>query len=177
MLVDLSVIGRRLRLGFLDLAMVRDLRVLQVSLTLDFPRLVFAGGGLVAALCCGQVSTVLILKRLFCARIRAGATTTYGSPRLPVRRRCPNYFTTLILISPSGDLRGMTRRELEVLGFIIDGRTNQYIATLSFITERTVAAHLEHIRAKLDAPSRTVAAVRSLHLALYVPHQLTDVAA
>jgi DNA-binding CsgD family transcriptional regulator/GAF domain-containing protein len=89
----------------------------------------------------------------------------------------PNHFVALILISPPGDLRGLTRRELEVLGFIIDGRANQYIARTLFITERTVAAHMEHIRAKLDAPTRTVAAVRSLHLALYIPHQLTEAAA
>jgi DNA-binding CsgD family transcriptional regulator len=89
----------------------------------------------------------------------------------------PNHFAALILISPPGDLLGLTRRELEVLGFIIDGRTNQHVARALFITERTVAAHLEHIRAKLDAPTRTVAAVRSLHLALYIPHQLTQVAA
>lgn len=91
--------------------------------------------------------------------------------------RVPDYFVALILISPSGDLLGLTHRELEVLGFLIDGRANQYIAHTLFITERTVAAHLEHIRAKLDASTRTVAAVRSLHLALYVPHQLSEVAA
>jgi DNA-binding CsgD family transcriptional regulator len=91
--------------------------------------------------------------------------------------QAPYYFAALILISPPGDLLGLTRRELEVLGFIIDGRANQYIAHALFITERTVAAHLEHIRAKLDAPTRTVAAVRSLHLALYIPRQLTEVAA
>jgi DNA-binding CsgD family transcriptional regulator len=89
----------------------------------------------------------------------------------------PDYFAALILISPSGDLHGLTPRELEVLGFIIDGRANQYIARTLFITERTVAAHMEHIRAKLDAPTRTVAAVRSLHLALYVPHQLAEMPA
>jgi DNA-binding CsgD family transcriptional regulator len=91
--------------------------------------------------------------------------------------QAPNYFVALILISPSGDLRGLTRRELEVLGFIIEGQANQYIAHTLFITGRTVAAHLEHIRAKLDAPTRTVAAVRSLQLALYVPHQLAGGAA
>jgi DNA-binding NarL/FixJ family response regulator len=94
---------------------------------------------------------------------------------------CPpqalNYFVALILISPPGDLHGLTPRELEVLGFITDGEANQYIAHSLFITERTVAAHLEHIRAKLDARTRTVAAVRSLNLALYVPHQLAEVAA
>jgi DNA-binding CsgD family transcriptional regulator len=89
----------------------------------------------------------------------------------------PDYFVALILISASGDLLGLTRRELEVLGFIIDGQTNQYIAHALFITERTVAAHLEHIRAKMDVPNRTVAAVRSLQLALYVPHQLAEMAA
>jgi DNA-binding CsgD family transcriptional regulator len=92
-------------------------------------------------------------------------------------QQIPNYLVALILISPPGDLHGLTPRELEVLGFIIDGQANQYIAHNLFITERTVAAHLEHIRAKLGAPTRTVAAVRSLHLALYVPHQLAEVAA
>lgn len=86
----------------------------------------------------------------------------------------PDYFEALILISPPGDLLGLTRRELEVLGFVIEGRANQHIANTLHITERTVAAHLEHIREKLDAPTRTVAAVNSLHLALYIPHQLTD---
>jgi DNA-binding CsgD family transcriptional regulator len=86
-------------------------------------------------------------------------------------------FVALILASPSGNLLGLTHRELEVLGFVIDGRTNQYVAHALHITERTVAAHLEHIRAKLDAPTRTVAAVRALDLALYIPHQLTEVAA
>jgi DNA-binding CsgD family transcriptional regulator len=91
--------------------------------------------------------------------------------------RAPDCFVAVILISPPGDLRGLTHRELEVLGFIIDGQSNQHIARTLFITERTVAAHMEHIRAKLDAPTRTVAAVRSLHLALYIPHQLTGAAA
>jgi DNA-binding NarL/FixJ family response regulator len=63
------------------------------------------------------------------------------------------------------------------MGFVIEGRANQYIAHALFITARTVAAHLEHIRAKLEAPTRTVAAVRSLHLALYIPPQLTEVTA
>jgi DNA-binding CsgD family transcriptional regulator len=87
----------------------------------------------------------------------------------------PYFFAALIVISPSGDLHGLTRRELEVLGLLIDGCANHCIATTLFITERTVAAHLEHIRAKLGVPTRTAAAVRSLHQVLYVPHQLIDV--
>jgi DNA-binding CsgD family transcriptional regulator len=84
----------------------------------------------------------------------------------------PNHFCTLVLISPSSDLHGLTRRELEVLGLLIDGWANQRIATALFITKRTVAAHLEHIRAKLDAPTRTVAAIQALHEGLFIPHQL-----
>lgn len=88
----------------------------------------------------------------------------------------PDYFAALILVSPAGNLLGLTRRELEILGFIVDGGTNQNIAHALFVTERTVAAHLEHIRAKLHASTRTVAAVRSLRLALYIPWELAEVA-
>ena len=34
---------------------------------------------------------------------------------------------------------------------------------------RTVAAHLEHVLAKLEAPTRTLAAVRAERDGLYVP--------
>jgi DNA-binding CsgD family transcriptional regulator len=93
---------------------------------------------------------------------------------LACRPQAPHHFDCLVAISPAGDIRGLTRRELEVLGLLIGGRSNQCIATALFITQRTVAAHLEHIRAKLDAPTRTVAAVQALHQALYVPHPLAN---
>ncbi|GIF00855.1 LuxR C-terminal-related transcriptional regulator [Paractinoplanes rishiriensis] len=81
-------------------------------------------------------------------------------------------FVELVIASPSGDLHGLTRRELEVLGLVINGSTNRQIASTLFITQRTVAAHLEHIRFKLDAPTRTAAAVRSLDHGLYLPPHL-----
>ncbi|MCU7730815.1 helix-turn-helix transcriptional regulator [Actinoplanes sp. KI2] len=81
-------------------------------------------------------------------------------------------FVQLMIASPPGDLHGLTRRELEVLGLVIDGATNRQIASTLFITQRTVAAHLEHIRVKLDAPTRTAAAVRSLDHALFLPPNL-----
>lgn len=81
-------------------------------------------------------------------------------------------FAELVIASSPGDLHGLTRRELEVLGLVIDGSTNRQIASRLFITQRTVAAHLEHIRVKLDAPTRTAAAVRSLEHALYLPPPL-----
>ena len=67
------------------------------------------------------------------------------------------------------DLRGLTPRELEVLGLLIDGCSNQQIARALVVAPRTVAAHLEHILVKLDATTRTLAAVRAEREGLYVP--------
>ena len=74
-----------------------------------------------------------------------------------------------VVLSPPTDLRGLTPRELEVLGFLIDGCSNQQIARALVVSPRTVAAHLEHILVKLDAPTRTLAAVRAAREGLYVP--------
>jgi hypothetical protein len=60
MLVNLPVMSRRLRLGFLDLTPVCDLGGLQISLTLSFRFLALIGGGVIAALRYGKVPTVLI---------------------------------------------------------------------------------------------------------------------
>jgi len=75
----------------------------------------------------------------------------------------------MVLLSPAGDLRGLTPRELEVLGLVIEGYANQEIARALVVASRTVAAHLEHILVKLEAPSRTLAAVRAERAGLYVP--------
>jgi DNA-binding NarL/FixJ family response regulator len=60
-----------------------------------------------------------------------------------------------------------------VLGLLIEGCSNQQIARALVVAPRTVAAHLEHILAKLDAPSRTLAAVRAEREGLYVPPYLS----
>ncbi|MGY1608681.1 MULTISPECIES: response regulator transcription factor [unclassified Geodermatophilus] len=74
-----------------------------------------------------------------------------------------------VVLSPVTHLRGLTPRELEVLGLLVDGCTNQQIARALVVTPRTVAAHLEHVLVKLDAPTRTLAAVRAEREGLYVP--------
>ena len=62
-------------------------------------------------------------------------------------------------------LRGMmngaalTVREREVATLLTQGMTNRQIARQLFITERTVAAHLEHILNKLGFASRHQVAV------------------
>ena len=86
----------------------------------------------------------------------------------------PDDLVGLVLISPPGDLCALTHRELVVLGLVIEGHANHGIAVRLFITERTVAAHLEHIRAKLRAPTRTAAAVQAIRRGLYIPYPLID---
>lgn len=86
----------------------------------------------------------------------------------------PSMLTGMVLLSPAGDLRGLTPRELEVLGLVIDGCSNQEIARALVVAPRTVAAHLEHILVKLQASSRTLAAVRAERWGLYVPPVLTS---
>jgi DNA-binding CsgD family transcriptional regulator len=78
----------------------------------------------------------------------------------------------VVTVSPAGELHGMTRRELEVLGLLVEGWPNQAMAIGLGITERTVAAHVEHVLAKLAVTSRTVAAVSALRSGLFVPRLL-----
>ncbi len=77
--------------------------------------------------------------------------------------------SSLLLLSPSGDRHGLTAREFEVLGGMIDGCSNAQIADHLTVAQRTVATHIEHILAKLGSPTRTHAAVRAQREGLYVP--------
>lgn len=53
---------------------------------------------------------------------------------------------------------GLTGRELEVLQLVASGRTNKEIASELFISEHTVARHVQNIMAKLGVATRTEAA-------------------
>jgi DNA-binding CsgD family transcriptional regulator len=53
---------------------------------------------------------------------------------------------------------GLTRREREVLDLICAGHTNAQIAAKLFISVKTVDHHVSAVLAKLDAPTREVAA-------------------
>jgi DNA-binding CsgD family transcriptional regulator len=87
----------------------------------------------------------------------------------------PHDLVAVVLISPPADLRGLTRRELEVLGLLVEGWPNHRIAAAMVVAQRTVNSHLEHILAKLSVPSRTLAAIRALRFGLYVPRPLNGV--
>jgi DNA-binding CsgD family transcriptional regulator len=88
---------------------------------------------------------------------------------LAVAEDVPAPLIGMVLTSPPGNLRGLTPRELEILGFLVDGCSNGEIARRLVVAQRTVAAHVEHILIKLSARTRTLAAVRAEREGLYVP--------
>ncbi len=81
----------------------------------------------------------------------------------------PAFVLGAVLMTPRSDSRGLTSRELQVLGLVVEGRSNQQIATRLAVALRTVATHVEHLLHKLEAPTRTVAAVRAEREGCYVP--------
>ncbi|WP_433795050.1 response regulator transcription factor [Actinoplanes sp. CA-252034] len=81
----------------------------------------------------------------------------------------PGHHRAMVLIGPPPETYGLTPRELQVLGLLVEGRSNAGIAGALRITARTAVGHLEHIMLKLGAESRTAAAVRADRQGLYVP--------
>jgi DNA-binding NarL/FixJ family response regulator len=69
--------------------------------------------------------------------------------------------TGLWLLSPAGDLRLLTLRQLEALSPLVDGCSKREIARELVVAPRTVAAHVRHVLVNLRAPSLTLAAVRA----------------
>jgi DNA-binding NarL/FixJ family response regulator len=59
----------------------------------------------------------------------------------------------------TGPATGLSPREIEVLRFLVDGRTSQEIAGVLFISPRTVERHVGSILNKLGLDSRTAAAI------------------
>jgi DNA-binding NarL/FixJ family response regulator len=81
----------------------------------------------------------------------------------------PAFVLGMLLVTPDVDCRGLTPRELQVLGLLVEGRSNQQIAKSLVVAPRTIAAHVEHLLAKLEVPTRTLAAVRAEREGFYVP--------
>jgi len=57
----------------------------------------------------------------------------------------------------SGEARGLSQRELQILQLVATGKTNKTIASQLYISERTVDRHVSNILLKLDVASRTEA--------------------
>jgi DNA-binding NarL/FixJ family response regulator len=52
----------------------------------------------------------------------------------------------------------ITRRELEVLGLVVEGRTNRQIGETLFISEKTASVHVTNLLRKLGVANRVEAA-------------------
>ena len=66
----------------------------------------------------------------------------------------------------------LTPRELEVLGLLVQGKTNQEIAEDLLISRATAKVHVRHIIAKLGVSDRTQAIVRAFEVGLVRPPQI-----
>ena len=53
----------------------------------------------------------------------------------------------------------LTRRELEVLSWIVKGKSNRDVAEILGLSARTIDKHLEQVYAKLGVENRTAATV------------------
>ncbi|MGH8991685.1 MAG: helix-turn-helix domain-containing protein, partial [Acidimicrobiia bacterium] len=67
--------------------------------------------------------------------------------------------------APPG-LSMLTRRELQVLALVAEGRTNRQVADGLFISEKTASLHVSHILAKLGVASRGQAGALAHRLGL-----------
>lgn len=70
--------------------------------------------------------------------------------------------TTLALAAREDRNASLTEREREVLALVRDGMSNHEIAGQMFVTDRTVATHVEHILRKTGTRNRVAAAVWAL---------------
>jgi DNA-binding CsgD family transcriptional regulator len=66
-------------------------------------------------------------------------------------------------------LAGLTPRELEVLGLLVEGRSNRQIAERLFISGKTASVHVTNLLAKLGVHSRLEAAALARRLGLEQP--------
>jgi DNA-binding CsgD family transcriptional regulator len=102
----------------------------------------------------------------------AGAGTHVRVTVLAAPPDTRRFAAAVVLTGPPGDLHGLSAQELQVLGLLVTGASNERIGVAMGLSRRTVEGHLDHVRAKLAGRSRTAAVARALRLGLYVPPAL-----
>ena len=128
---------------------------------------VFADAGLIidagrARLCAGQAYAVAgddgqartELAAAAQAFTDCGARTLHAAA-VRAQRRLGVRVTGPAAAGRAGGPHGLTQRELEVVGLVREGYTNQQIAESLFVSIRTVETHLSHAFTKLGVTSRT----------------------
>ena len=84
-----------------------------------------------------------------------------GSPMTPtVAKRTLNLFKQY---APHKEEDfGLTEREVEILGHLVDGRANEEISNSLFISIQTVRNHIRHIYEKLHVHSKSQAVIKAV---------------
>jgi hypothetical protein len=78
----------------------------------------------------------------------------------------------IVVLCPSGDLRGLDRADLRILGLHAEGSSTARIVEAAGLTRSAVAARTARIVEALGAPGLTGATVRAVRDGLYIPPAL-----
>ena len=70
----------------------------------------------------------------------------------------------------------LTKREIEVLALVMEGRSSREVAALLYVSKRTVDFHLANIYDKLQVTNRVQALLRATRLGL-IPFDLNETGA
>jgi DNA-binding NarL/FixJ family response regulator len=138
--------------GHPDEALVALRRALEIWRELDAPYEIARVRSIIGLACRAMEdhdSAALELDAARCAFETLGA--------VPDRARVASLAAPADTTGGPANSYGLTGRELEVLRLIAGGRSNREIASQLFISEHTVARHVQNIFAKLDVPSRAAA--------------------
>src|SRR5262249_30472914 len=92
------------------------------------------------------------------------ARTVLGRPRPPADGATPPPPVAASLAADSGIESLLSRREIEVLALMAQGKSNGAIATHLVISEGTVKTHVKHILRKLKASNRAEAVFRYMRM-------------
>ncbi|NMH97897.1 helix-turn-helix domain-containing protein [Pseudonocardia acidicola] len=91
---------------------------------------------------------------------------------------CPNqplqHLAAAVLISSPGNLYGLSARQLEILGYLVENYSRRRIATALGVTEYAVVAHIADVMSKLGARNVALAALQANREGLFVPRLLSS---
>jgi hypothetical protein len=88
-----------------------------------------------------------------------------------------DHLGAVVLVSPPPDLRGMSYRELRVLGLVVEDWPDERIAQALGTTTEDVADCVHRSMYLLAAPSRTGLVIRALREGLFLPRRTLGIAA
>ena len=84
----------------------------------------------------------------------------------PIAQRLMQYFANMRPVIPQHAFPELTEREREVLGLIVDGKSNAQIAELLTLSLKTVSNHISNIFSKLQVLDRAQAVTRARQMGL-----------